>query len=83
MNVALLQSLGAIAAGDFFYALIRVEKVRLMLPSVSDLKNCFINSVPFFMSRVSVAANNGMAKIVSGVFFKYGDGEVDRILHRK
>lgn len=40
-----------------------------MLPSVSDLKNCFINSVPFFMSRVSVVANNGMAKIVSGVFF--------------
>ncbi len=70
VNVALLQSLGAIAAGGIsFYVLIRVEKVRLMLPSVSDLKNCFINSVPFFMSRVSVVANNGMAKIVSGVFF--------------
>lgn len=48
VNVALLQSLGAIAAGGIsFYVLIRVEKVRLMLPSVSDLKNCFINSVPF------------------------------------
>ena len=41
MNVALLQSLGAIAGGISFYVLIRVEKVRLMLPSVSDLKKLF------------------------------------------
>lgn len=70
VNVALLQSLGCVVSGIIsFYVLLKVEKVRLILPSASDLKRCFLDSIPFFMSRVSVVANNGMAKIVSGIFF--------------
>lgn len=69
-NVALLQSLGSIAAGAIsFYVLLGVEKIRLMLPSAGDLKKCFMNSIPFFLSRVSVVVNVGMAKIISGIFF--------------
>lgn len=70
VNVALLQSLGYVVSGAIsFYVLLKVEKVRLLLPSANDLKRCFVDSIPFFMSRISVVANNGMAKIVSGIFF--------------
>ncbi len=70
VNVALLQSLGYVVSGAIsFYVLLKVENVRLLLPSTSDLKRCFVDSIPFFMSRISVVANNGMAKIVSGIFF--------------
>lgn len=69
-NVALLQSLASIAAGAIsFYVLLGVEKIRLMLPSAGDLKKCFMNSIPFFLSRVSVVVNTGMAKMISGIFF--------------
>lgn len=70
VNVALLQSLGSILSGAIsFYVLFKIEKIRLLLPSMNDLRKCFVDSIPFFMSRVSVVANNGMAKIVSGIFF--------------
>lgn len=70
VNVPLLQSLGCIISGIIsFYVLFKVEKIRLQLPHVSELKKCFVESIPFFMSRVSVVINNGMAKMVSGLFF--------------
>lgn len=51
-----------------FYVLFKIERVRLQLPHVRELKKCFVESIPFFMSRVSVVINNGMAKMVSGLF---------------
>lgn len=70
VNVPLLQSLGCIISGAIsFYVLFKIERVRLQLPHVRELKKCFVESIPFFMSRVSVVINNGMAKMVSGLFF--------------
>ncbi len=68
--VALLQSLGLIISGVIsFYVLVKLERVHLVQPSIKDLKKCFVDSIPFFMSRLSVVLNNGMAKLVSGIFF--------------
>lgn len=68
--VALLQSLGLIVSGIIsFYVLVKVESIHLLRPTVKDLKTCFVDSIPFFMSRLSVVLNNGMAKLVSGIFF--------------
>jgi PST family polysaccharide transporter len=68
-NVALLQSLGTLLSGIVsFYVLLRVEHIKLLLPPVTTLKSCFVNSIPFFTSRLSVVINNGMAKLISGMF---------------
>lgn len=70
VNVALLQSVGFLLSGCIsFYVLLKIEHVKLLIPKYSDLKHCFVDSIPFFMSRVSVVLNNGMAKIISGIFF--------------
>lgn len=70
VNVALLQSIGCILSGCIsFYVLLKVERIKLLLPKYLDLKYCFVDSIPFFMSRLSAVLNNGMAKIVSGIFF--------------
>ncbi len=68
--VPMLQSLGHILAGVISMAILfRIEKVRLVRPRLDEMKRYFINSIPFFLSRVSVVINNGLAKIFSGIFF--------------
>ena len=69
-RIVLFQSLGNIIAGCLsLYLLFIVNKVRLILPSRFCLKKTFLESFPFFMSRLSVIFNNTMAKTVSGIFF--------------
>lgn len=69
-NVVLLQSLGNIFAGGIsFYVLLRIEKIHFVLPHFTTVKRCFLDSIPFFVSRLSAVMNNGMAKILSGIFF--------------
>ena len=68
-KVVLLQSLGNVIAGCLsLYLLFVVNKVRLVLPKYQFMKTTFVESVPFFMSRISVLFNNTMAKTISGIF---------------
>lgn len=68
--IPLLQSLGWIVSGIVsFLMLLKVEKVRLFIPSLHLVKQYFVESVPFFISRVSVVINSSMAKTICGLFF--------------
>lgn len=68
-NVALLQSLGNVLAGIVaFYCLIKIERVRLLIPSVRMICQMFRDAIPFWFSRVSVVFNTNLAKTVSGLF---------------
>lgn len=68
--VALLQSLSNLLGGFCaFYFLLKKEKVKFILPSIHTIKITFVESIPFFFSRLSVVVNNGIAKILSGIFF--------------
>ena len=72
--VPLFQSLGWLLSGIIsFYTLIKVEKISLYFPSWSKIKYYFLDSVPFFVSRVSLAVNSGMAKTVTGFCFSLSD----------
>lgn len=67
--VALLQSLSSIIAGLIaFFCLIRIERVRLSIPPLSQIVSVFKNAIPFFLSRVSVVYNANLAKTISGLF---------------
>lgn len=69
-TVALLQSLGNVAAGSVsFFCLLNVEKISLVLPTIEELRTMFRQSIPFWLSRVSVVFNTNLAKTVSGLFF--------------
>lgn len=68
--VALLYSLGNIFAGCIsMILLLKIERVRLLIPSFHEVKICFKDSVPFFISRLSIVFNGGIAKMICGVFF--------------
>lgn len=68
--IPLLQSLGWIVSGVVsFFMLIRVERISLFLPAFSPIKAYFTESIPFFISRVSVVVNANMAKTICGIFF--------------
>lgn len=67
--IALLQSLGlilsaAISCGYIFLH----DRIRLCLPPMSQLRRTFLDSIPFFASRASLAVNTYMAKIMSGIY---------------
>lgn len=69
-RIVLLQSLGSLFAGGIsFYLLLYVEKIKLIIPDCRFLKQTFIDSIPFFFSRLSVVLNSALAKTVSGIFF--------------
>lgn len=68
--IPLLQSLGWIVSGVVsFFMLIRVEKISLFIPAFTPVKLYFTESIPFFVSRVSVVINASMAKTICGIFF--------------
>jgi len=68
--VAFLQSIGSILSGIIaFFLLLRLEKVKLLFPKRRMIRRLFIESIPFFISRVSNVLNLNMAKTVSGIFF--------------
>lgn len=68
--IPLLQSLGWILSGIVsFFMLLRVEKIRLFIPSFEPIKKYFVESIPFFVSRISVVVNSSMAKTICGIFF--------------
>ena len=68
--IPLLQSVGWIISGIVsFLMLLKAENISLFVPSSSLVKKYFVDSIPFFFSRVSVVINNGMAKIICGIFF--------------
>lgn len=72
--IPLLQSLGWLFSGAISaYMLIRVEKISLFWPSYRLLRHYFVESIPFFISRVSVVINSSMAKTVCGIFFSMGE----------
>ena len=67
--VALLQSLGNVLAGVIaFYCLLRIEKIRLSIPSAGMFRQMFKEAIPFWFSRISVTFNTNLAKTVSGLF---------------
>lgn len=67
--IPLLQSLGMVFAGFVsIYTLLRIEKLHFIRPSFLEMKQCFVDAVPFFISRASVLINNSMGKIFSGLF---------------
>lgn len=68
--IPLLQSLGMILSGGIsVILLLRRDQIVFRLVDVSILKKYFIESVPFFISRLSVLLNSGMAKLICGTFF--------------
>lgn len=68
--IPLLQSLGWLLSGVVsFFMLIRVEKIFLFVPAIESIRRYFKESIPFFISRVSVVINASMAKTVCGIFF--------------
>lgn len=68
--VVLLQSLGNLLAGVFsMYLLLGVSKIRFVLPEFRFVRKIFVDSVPFFISRLSVIFNGALAKTVSGIVF--------------
>lgn len=68
--VAFLQSIGSILSGIIaFFLLLRLEKVKLLFPKIRMIRRLFVESIPFFISRVSNVLNLNMAKTVSGIFF--------------
>ena len=68
--IPLLQSLGWLLSGVIsFFMLIRVEKISLFVPTIESIRRYFKESVPFFVSRVSVVINASMAKTICGIFF--------------
>lgn len=68
--IPLLQSLGWLFSGAIsFFMLIRVEKISLYIPAYELIKKYFVESIPFFVSRVSVVVNGNMAKTICGIFF--------------
>lgn len=70
IRIVLLQSLGNLLAGGIsFYLLFYIEKIKLIIPNYNLLKQTFTDSIPFFLSRLSVVLNGGLAKTVSGIFF--------------
>lgn len=72
--IPLLQSLGWLFSGIIsIFMLIKIEKVSLFIPSFSLVKSYFVESIPFFISRVSVVINNSMAKTVCGIFFSMSE----------
>ena len=72
--IPLLQSLGWLFSGLVsFFMLIKIEKVSLFIPSFSIIKYYFVESIPFFISRISVVINNSMAKTVCGLFFSMSE----------
>lgn len=69
-QVAFLQSMGNVLAGMIsFYCLLKLEGIRLALPGRVMVRKMFLESVPFWFSRMSVIFNTNLAKTVSGIFF--------------
>lgn len=50
------------------YMIIKMEKVALRIPLLSDMIRTFKDSIPFFMSRVSFVINSNIAQTLSGIF---------------
>lgn len=68
--IPLLQSLGALLSGFLsIYILLKSHSIRLKLVPVTHLKKYFIEAIPFFVSRLSLIVNSGIAKIICGIFF--------------
>lgn len=68
--VPLLQSLGALFSGFLsIYILLRVHSIRFRFVPLAHLKRYFIEAIPFFVSRLSLIINSGIAKIICGIFF--------------
>lgn len=68
--IPLLQSLGWILSGAIsFFMLIKIEKISLYIPKFESIKKYFLESIPFFVSRISVVVNASMAKTVCGILF--------------
>ena len=68
--VPLLQSGCNIIGGLVsLYVLINIERFRFRLPTKDLLIKTFLNSIPFFFSRLSVIFNANMAKLFCGFFF--------------
>ena len=58
-----------LSGGISVILLLRRDQIVFRLVDVSILKKYFIESVPFFISRLSVLLNSGMAKLICGTFF--------------
>jgi PST family polysaccharide transporter len=50
------------------FMLVRVERIRFSLPSWNEIVRTFRESIPFFISRVSVTINSNIAQTLAGIF---------------
>lgn len=68
--IPLLQSIGLLISSFVsIYLVVYRDKIKFSLCNYYIIKKYFVNSVPFFISRLSLLLNSGMAKIVCGFFF--------------
>lgn len=68
--IPLLQSIGLLISSFVsIYLVVYRDKIKFSLCNYYIIKKYFVNSIPFFISRLSLLLNSGMAKIVCGFFF--------------
>jgi PST family polysaccharide transporter len=72
--IPLLQSAGMILSGliSCYYVFMK-DKVRLYIPAFSVIREKFFESAPFFLSRVSLAVNGQIAKIMCDIWLTKAD----------
>lgn len=81
--VPLFQSIANVFAGAIsLVCLLKIYKVRLFIPAIQTLKYYVLESIPFFISRVSVTVNSSFAKLFSGMFLSMQDVAVFDLAQR-
>ncbi|MGV8813325.1 MAG: oligosaccharide flippase family protein [Gelidibacter sp.] len=67
--VPIINGFGSILSGILaFYIIIYRHKVKLFIPKLSDFKNEFNNSIPIFVSNVSIQIYVATNKVIVGAF---------------
>lgn len=69
LYLPLLLSVSSIAGGLLCVALLSgKEHIRFHIPRWLDMKTSFTESIPFFVSRLSVTVNSSLGKLLTGTF---------------
>lgn len=81
--VPLLQASGMLFSGMIsFYIMLFIEKNKFIIPARKVVKKYFLESIPFFIARISGEFNVSMAKMMSGIFLGMNDVAVVELAQR-
>ena len=83
LYIPLLQAFGMVFSGGIaFYIMMFVEKNKFIIPNKAVIKKYFLESVPFFIARISGEFNVSMAKMMSGIFLGMNDVAIVEIAQK-